>query len=274
MRRGVTRLAAAEVISKIAKGVPDSRLAALGLSVDDAAAIRAAWPGHSAYKQGEALPFARRGKALEPWMLPYDLSEKLQTAITRQVDKAMPQSRWVGEQAKFAAEGGGLSAVFMQFLHNSFTAHNKVVIQGIAHDKWSALGYMVTVGIPAGLALYHLRVAANTLGMGQAEKEAYEERAFEKTAMVMGVLNSVSAFGMVGTGLSWMDTLVGGMADGSTPAAALGYGVRVSKALGSAAAAPFGEVSAADVLGNTVKILPAGTTIPATLLHNLLIKNE
>lgn len=275
MRRGVTRLAAAEVISKIAKGAPDTRLAALGITEADAAAIRAAWPGHKAYKQGEALPFARRGKALEPHMLPYELSEKLQTAITRQVDKAMPQSRWVGEQAKFAAEGGNLSAVFMQFLHNSFTAHNKVVIQGMAHDKWSTMGHMVTVGIPVGLALYHLRVAANTIGMSDEERDNYEERALEGQAVVMGVLNSVSAFGMIGTGLSWTDLLMGGMADGSTPAAAIGYGNRLSKAAGAISSAPFDEnVTAADAAAATLRVLPAGTTIPATLLYNQMLKND
>ena len=292
MKRGVLRLSATEILSSIASakvdangnittisGLGPSRLAALGLDPATIRDIQVAWPGHRLYKSGEAIPFAQRGKALEPHMLPYELSEKLQTAITRQCDKAMPNSRWVGEQTEKAVRGDEISSVLMQFLHNSFTAHSKVLIQGMAHDKWNALGMMTLVGIPAGLAVYHLRVAASTLGMGDEEKAAYEEKALSGKALVMGVMNASSAFGMVGTTASWVDQLMGGIAEGQTPAALLGYAGKVSQVGGAVKDYMFEDedgpqTTVKDIGGAVSKVLPGGTTILSTILYNNALKNE
>jgi hypothetical protein len=115
--------------------------------------------------------------------------------------------------------------------------------------------------------------------MGDEEKAAYEEKALSGKGLAMGVLNASSAFGMVGTVASWADQLMGGIAEGQTPAALLGYAGKVSKVGGAIKDYMFEDedvpqTTVKDIGGAALKVLPGGTTILSTILYNNALKNE
>jgi len=282
MHKATVKVAVADIVGHIARNEHTPRLADLGITPEHLTQIRTEWDGWKDYKQGDALPIGPRAKALEPGMLSPAMAQVIRNAITRRVDKALPNNRAVGEGSLIEFRQGDGSAqsdivaALMQYSNGPLAAHQKALVNGVVghRDSHSLAGAFlaVTVGYP----LYLARVEAATAGMGDEERAAYKERALSDMAIVQGVINTSSAFGLVGEGVALAGLLFGGSTQGTSSAhiASLGYVQSLSKAVPQTLSAlnPMSDTPLEDV-ATSLKVLPTGTTLPLTLLFNHMQKN-
>lgn len=282
MRKATLNVAMADIAGHIARNEHTPRMADLGITPEHMAQIRREWKGIENYKVGQAIPLADRAQALVPGMLSSGMEQVIRNALTRRIDKAMPNNRAVGEASLVefrTADGNAQSdivAALMQYSQGPIAAHQKALVNGVAGFRDAEALAGAFIAITVGYPLYVARVEAATMGMGDEEAEKYKEKALSNMAVVQGVINTSSSFGLASEGVSLAGLLMGGSPQGSSSVhmASVGYAVNLTKAVPQviSAANPLSDTPLGDV-AEGIKVLPGGTSLPATLLFNYMQKN-
>lgn len=177
----------------------------------------------------------------------------------------------VGERPMWHVESD-LGALFVQFKGAGYIAAEKQTMRVISQNDAGRLSMIGGFALSFGTLLHLARTEASTIGMTDAQEDAFWKQQMDPMRFASGVAVMTNMSGMIPDGMSLIGLLTGTAPSGGSSVAGLQFLKRAQEGLGAPADLVTGDPMGA--LNRVLKLLPGANSIPVLTAANLLGRED